>query len=87
MKTIEEARFNARLSKEQKEFFEYAAELAGFRTLTEFVIQATQKSAYEVVEKHNKILATEKDKEVFARLILNPPEPSESLKKLWKQYA
>ncbi len=38
MKTIEKARFDTRLPKEQKEYFEYAANLGGFRNLTEFIV-------------------------------------------------
>ena len=40
MKTIkqEKARFDARLPKEQKQFFEKAALIGGYRNLTDFVI-------------------------------------------------
>lgn len=36
------ARFDTRLPKDQKEFFEYASSLGGYRTLTEFVIVSLQ---------------------------------------------
>jgi uncharacterized protein (DUF1778 family) len=57
MRTIEKARFDTRLSKEQKDFFELAANLGGFRTLTEFVIVSVQENAKEIVEEHTKIIA------------------------------
>src|SRR5690606_38510950 len=41
----EHARFDARLSKEQKQFFEKAAYLGGYRSLTDFVILTVQEKA------------------------------------------
>lgn len=79
MATSEKARFDTRLDKEQKAFFEYAASLGGFRTLTEFVIYATQKQAKEIVSEHDRILASQKDREIFFNALANPPEPNEDL--------
>ena len=39
------ARFDAKIPKAQKELFEYAASLGGFRTLTDFIINAVQEKA------------------------------------------
>jgi len=80
------ARFDTRIPLKQKELFEYAASLGGFRTLTEFIIYATKLQADEIVEKHNAILASEKDKEVFFNALINPPAPNNSLKKAFKQH-
>ena len=54
-----------KLNKEQKDFFEYAANLGGYRTLTEFVIVSLQEKAKEIVEEHNKIIASKRDQEIF----------------------
>lgn len=80
MATSEKARFDTRLDKEQKAFFEYAASLGGFRTLTEFVIYAAQKQAKLIVKEHDQILSSKKDREVFFDALVNPPEPNEHLK-------
>src|SRR6266540_383874 len=61
MKAIEKSRFDTRLPKEQKEFFEYAANLGGFRTLTEFVVATVQQQASKIVERHNTILASKRN--------------------------
>ena len=45
MSTSEHARFDARLPKAQKEFFEKAASLGGFRSLTDFIILTAQEKA------------------------------------------
>ena len=43
MKNTEKARFDTRLTKDQKDLFEYAANLGGFRTLSDFVIVSAKK--------------------------------------------
>jgi uncharacterized protein (DUF1778 family) len=81
MKTLEMSRFDTRLPKEQKELFEYAANLGGFRTLTEFLIFSAQQQAGNIIEKYNTILASGKDQEVFFNAITNPQKPNDRLKK------
>lgn len=85
MKT-DTARFDTRLSKEQKELFEYAANLGGYRTLTEFVITSAQYKADEIVEKHRSIIASKKDQKIFFDAILNPPAPGKRLIAAAKRY-
>jgi uncharacterized protein (DUF1778 family) len=80
MKAMQKARFDTRLSKEQKEFFEYAAGLGGFRTLTEFVVFSVQQQASQIVERNQAILASRKDQEIFFNAILNPGQPNAQLK-------
>lgn len=85
-KTAERTRFDTRLPKEQKEFFEYAATLAGFKTLSDFVLSTVQQQADKIVEKHSTILASQKDQDVFFNALLNPSEPNDLLKKAASRY-
>jgi uncharacterized protein (DUF1778 family) len=80
------ARFDTRLPKAQKEFFEYAANLGGYRTLTEFIIVSAQSKAEEIVEKHRSIVASKRDREIFFDAIMNSPEPGKKLKEAVKRY-
>jgi uncharacterized protein (DUF1778 family) len=80
------ARFDTRLPKEQKEYFEYAADLGGYRTLTEFVLIAVQSKADEIVEKHRLIVASKRDREIFFEAIMNPPAPVKRLSAAAKKY-
>ena len=80
MKTLEKARFDTRLPKEQKELFEYAASLGGFRTLTEFVVFALQERAKMIIEEHDAILSSKRDHELFFKAIMNPTKPNLKLK-------
>lgn len=84
--TKEYARFDARLSKEQKLFFEKAAALGGFRSLTDFVILTVQEKAKEIIQENEQILASEKDSRIFFDAITNSKKPSKSLKNALKAY-
>ena len=86
MKALQKTRFDIRLPKEQKEYFEYAANLGGFRTLTEFVIYSGNQQANQIVDKHNSILASKRDQEIFFNALLNPKAPSARLKQAADRY-
>lgn len=73
-------RFEARLSVEEKEFFEKAAALGGFRSLTEFIVRSAKKRATEIVNRHELVIASKKDGEIFFDALLNPEAPNDKLK-------
>ncbi len=79
MEKQNKARFDARLSMEQKQFFERAAVLGGFRSLTDFVLETVQDKAKEIIEESEQFLSTEQDKRVFFDAIMNPPMPNSEL--------
>lgn len=86
MKTLEKTRFDTRIPKAQKDYFELAATLGGFRNLTEFIIFSARQQADKIIETHNTILASKKDRATFFNAITNPPKPSSSLKKAAANY-
>ena len=77
--TIEQARFDTRLPKEQKQFFEKAAMLGGYRSLTDFIVQAVQEKAKEIIKERELIIASEQDSEVFFAEITKPMNPNRYL--------
>ena len=80
------ARFDTRLSKEQKEFFERAAIIGGYRSLTDFVILTVQKKARAIIEERERIIASEKDSEIFCDAIVNPDKPNKELLSAAKEF-
>lgn len=82
----EKARFDAKIPKIQKELFEYAASLGGFRTLTDFIISTVQEKAAAIIQEHNTILASEKDREIFFNSLTNPAGPNQKLRDTAEQY-
>lgn len=85
-KSVAKARFDARLSKGQKELFEQAAKIKGYKSLSDFVIQVTQEAALVIIEKHKTIIASEKDQEIFFHILMHPPKPNKALLKAVKEY-
>jgi uncharacterized protein (DUF1778 family) len=81
-----QARFDTRLSRSQKELFEKAARIKGFKSLSEFVIHATQEAANQIVERHDEILASERDKSIFFAALTNPAKPNKALMQAARSY-
>ena len=87
MRNSEQARFDTRLPKEHKELFEYAARLGGFRNLTDYVHHVLMEKSTMIIEKHNTILASQKDREIFFKAITGETEPNEPLKAAVKKHS
>lgn len=80
MKEIKnKARFDTRLPMEQKQFFERAAILGGYRNLTDFVIVTVQNKAWEIVKEREQIIASQRDNEIFFNSLANPPKANSEL--------
>lgn len=79
-------RFDTRLTAEQKAYFEQAARLGGFKTLSEFILSSAKVNADRIVEQHKQILATDEDQSVFFRALMNPKKPNARLKKAAERY-
>ena len=75
----DKARFDTRLPLEQKQLFEKAALLGGYRNLTDFVILTVQDKAREIIEEKERIISSQQDKEIFFDALMNPPLPNEEL--------
>lgn len=82
----EQARFDARLPKSQKQFFEKAAMLGGFRNLTEFVFATVEQKAKEIISEKELIIASERDGQIFFGAITNAKKPSKNLTDALKDY-
>lgn len=82
----EKTRFDTKLTTDQKILFERAAKLGGYRTLTDFVISTVQEKARSIVELHEAVLTTERDRDIFFEAIMNPPKPGKRLQKAAERY-
>ena len=72
-------RLEARVSREQKELFQRAADIQGL-TLTDFMISSMHNAAVRAIQEHEIMQLIGRDQEVFLEALLNPPEPSASLR-------
>lgn len=82
----EQARFDARVSKEQKQLFEKAAYLGGFRSLTDFVVSTVHEEARKIIREREQIISSERDSQIFFDAITTTEKPSENLKKAVEDY-
>lgn len=80
------ARFDARLTRDQKLVIEKAAILAGYKNLSDFVVSTVYERAQVIIQRSEAILASHKDSELFFNALLNPPKPNEALKSALRQY-
>ena len=79
------ARLEARVSSDQKDFFQRAATLTG-RTLSELVIDSTQEAAAKIVQEHEVIRLSREEQVAFVNALLNPAEPGVRIKRAVQSY-
>ena len=68
MATQEKTRFDTRISRSQKELFEQAAQVGGYKTLSEFILHAAQQQADQILERHRQMLADTNDRRLFRHI-------------------
>jgi uncharacterized protein (DUF1778 family) len=73
-------RLEARISAEQKTFFQRAAALQGV-TLTDFVIDSLHSAAVRTVEEHDVLKLGTGDRRTFVEALMNPPTASDALRR------
>ncbi|KQZ99955.1 hypothetical protein ASD64_14100 [Mesorhizobium sp. Root157] len=78
-------RLEARVSPDQKDLFQRAAELQG-RTLTDFVIASVHEAAVRTIEDMQSIELSARESRAFAEAMLNPREPTPRLRKAAQRY-
>ncbi len=84
--TQNKSRFDARISEEQKAYFEKAATLGRYRNLTDFVLLAAFEKAKEIIAEKEQILASERDGRIFFKAITQTAKPSRTLRKAVTDY-
>jgi len=84
-KLTQHERFGARLTGSEKAILQQAADLEN-RTLTDFVMSSAHERAIKVIKEHEQINLSRKDSMLFINALLNPREPSETLKHALKRY-
>ena len=78
-------RLEYRISQENKELFQRAADIQG-RTLTDFVVSSLVGAANQIIQENEIMVLSRKDQEVFVEALLNPPAPSEKLRVAAQRY-
>jgi uncharacterized protein (DUF1778 family) len=77
-------RLEARISRDQKQLLQRAADLQG-RTLSDFVVSSAQEAAVRTIERMQIIKLSLEDSRAFAEALLNPPEPTPALRRSFRR--
>jgi uncharacterized protein (DUF1778 family) len=79
-------RLEARVTTEQKRFFQHAAALKGV-TLTDFLLGSLQEAALRTVEEHRVLKLSVADQRTFVEALMNPPSPNTALRKAAERHS
>lgn len=79
-------RIDIRVTPEEKRMFIRARKLNGESSLSGFVTRIVKNKSFEIIEKENRILASERDRKIFFDSIFEDQEPNQALKDATKRY-
>lgn len=77
--TSKNERIEIRVSAQEKEILKKAQQLNGDASLSSFALKTLKDSAENIIEKNNRILASERDQESFFNAIYSDLQPNEDL--------
>lgn len=78
-------RLEARVTRQQKQLFQHAAQLRGV-SLTDFLVTSAQDIAEATIREHSVITLTARDSIAFAEALLNPREPNAALRNAFARH-
>ena len=84
-KKPETERLEARITSEKKMLLRHAADLSG-RSLTDFIVSSAYENATRIIQEHEQLRLSFKDRDIFIQAVLNPPKPSKNILKAVKKY-
>jgi uncharacterized protein (DUF1778 family) len=79
-------RIELRVSSADKRIFKKAQKLSGDKSFSSFVVRIVKKKAEEIVAKNDRIITTEKDRQVFFDAVFSNTKPNQSLVAAAKRY-
>ena len=83
--TSHTARIEARIAPNILDIVKRAAEIQG-RSLSDFVVSAAQEAAHRTISETEIVRLSVEGQRAFAEAILDPPEPSEGLRKAFASH-
>lgn len=78
-------RLDIRLKPDTKELIQQAAELRN-QTVTQFVVTTLSEEAGKVVAEHTRTSLSDRDRDLFLKLLDAPPAPNKALRKAAADY-
>lgn len=82
----EDSRIDIRVSKDDKELFEYAKDLFGANSLSEYIRHILHRESKAIIEENDRILASQRDREIFfSALLSDKPKINDDLVTAFKR--
>lgn len=79
-------RMELRVSSADKRIFKRAQKLSGDKSFSSFVVRIVKKEAEEIVAKEDRILVSEKDRQLFFDAVFSETNPNKNLVAAAKRY-
>ncbi|WP_162419339.1 type II toxin-antitoxin system TacA family antitoxin [Cyclobacterium roseum] len=79
-------RIELRVSAADKRIFRRAQKLSGDKSFSSFIVRVVKQQAEEIVAKNDRIIATEKDRNVFFDAVFGNSKPNQNLVEAAKRY-
>ncbi len=79
-------RIELRVSSTDKRIFKRAQKLSGDKSFSSFVVRIVKKKAEEIVAENDRIITSEKDRQVFFDTVFSNTKPNQSLVAAAKRY-
>ena len=79
-------RIELRVSSKDKMIFRRAQKLSGDKSFSSFIVRIVKKHAEEIVAKNDRIIATEKDRQVFFDAVFANNKPNQNLIEAAKRF-
>lgn len=79
-------RIEIRISSQDKKIFQKAQKLSGDKSFSSFIVRIVKQQAEEIVAENDRIIASEKDREIFFDAVFGDSEPNENLVEAAKKY-
>lgn len=83
---LRDERLGFRVDAPTKQLIERAAQLER-RKLTDFCMTALTEAARQTIAAHETLVLSDQDREVFFDALINPPAPSDRLKRAFAEHA
>ena len=79
-------RIELRVSSTDKRIFKRAQMLSGDKSFSSFLVRIVKKKAEEIVAENDRIIITEKDRQVFFNAVFSSTKPNQNLVAAAKRY-
>ncbi len=86
MTHIKSERLNLRLDEVSKKKIEQAAAVLQ-SSVNSFIIATVLEKAEEIIQRHEEMILSDRDQDIFYNGLVNPPVANESLRKAFKEHS